>query len=74
VAYALSRPGEANLTVHDARGRHVATLVDGPKSVGTHNAVWDGRDTTGKAMPSGTYYLRLATDGSTLTRSATLLR
>jgi len=74
VTYALARPGEARLTVHDARGRHVATLVDGPQTVGTHEAIWDGRDATGKAMPSGTYYLRLETVGSTLTRSATLIR
>lgn len=74
VNYALARPGEVRLSVHDARGRHVKTLVDGPQSAGPHKAVWRGKGIAGQAMPSGTYYLHLETETGTLTKSATLLR
>jgi len=74
VSYTLPRPGEARLTVHDARGRQVAILVDSPETAGTHEAIWSGRDVAGKAMSSGTYYIWLEMNGETLTRMITLLR
>ncbi|MBU1674718.1 T9SS type A sorting domain-containing protein, partial [bacterium] len=74
IAYALPRPGPVRLTVHDARGRVLATLVDGVKAAGTHEAAWEGRDKTGKHVPSGTYFIHLETDDESSVRKTTLLR
>jgi hypothetical protein len=74
VTYTLPSPGETRLTVHDARGRLVATLLEAAMPAGEHEATWTGRDETGRAMPTGTYYLRLETATRSLMQMATLLR
>ncbi len=73
--FATARDGRAVLTVHDLRGRLVRTLVDGPLPAGTHTAVWDGRDSAGRALPTGLYMARLqAVGGVDATVKLTLLR
>ena len=74
VPYALTRPGPVRLSVYDAMGRRLAVLVDESKPAGAYRAVWDGTDDRGRALPSGSYRIRLETEGITATRSATLLR
>lgn len=51
------------LDIHDAQGRLVATLVDGPRPAGTYRAFWDGADRNGEEVPPGVYFSRLAIDG-----------
>ena len=72
--YDLGKPGRAQLTVHDVRGRLVAVLHDGFQEAGAHVATWRGRDTQGRDAPSGVYLARLQwTDGATV-RKFILLR
>ncbi|MBM3320780.1 MAG: hypothetical protein FJY73_08915 [Candidatus Eisenbacteria bacterium] len=62
------------LEIHDAAGRHVATLVDGRLGSGAHAVFWNGRHDSGAAVPSGVYFARLRTGGETAARKITLLR
>jgi hypothetical protein len=59
VSFELPREGRARVDAFDARGRHVATLVDEPKPAGRFQVQWLGRDDRGTALGSGVYYLRL---------------
>jgi hypothetical protein len=59
----LPRDGRLRVTVHDVRGRLVRVLADEDAAAGVHDRRWDGRDTRGRAMPSGVYVYRL-TSGS----------
>ena len=54
-------PGGAlvQLEVMDLRGRRVRTLVAEHQAEGSRTAVWDGRDSGGRAVASGTYLYRL---------------
>jgi len=70
----LPRPGPFTLRVHDLRGRVVRTVAEGTIPAGTHTATWNGRDDDGRALPSGTYVIRLEADGRTTTQRATLLK
>ncbi|MFO7653753.1 MAG: metallophosphoesterase [Candidatus Krumholzibacteriia bacterium] len=70
----LPRAGLVRLTVHDARGREVAVLVDGPLPAGEHTATWDGLDRTRLSAPSGVYFLRLDVDGTVSTRKILMAR
>ena len=47
------------LTIHDVAGRRVKTLVDGTVPAGRQGLLWKGTDDAGRAVASGTYYLRL---------------
>lgn len=74
IRFSLARPSSVRLTVHDVRGRRVRTLVDGSLPDGPRTAVWNGRDDSGRPLPSGTYLYHLTADGVTVTQSAVLLR
>ena len=47
------------LSVYDIQGRLVRSLLDEVRSAGANQVNWDGRDNTGRAAASGTYFARL---------------
>ncbi len=74
VSFDLPRPGSFTLRVHDLRGRAVRTLAEGVAPAGTHTAAWNGRDDSGRELPSGTYVIRLEAERYAATQRATLLK
>ncbi|HPF36187.1 MAG TPA: FlgD immunoglobulin-like domain containing protein [Candidatus Krumholzibacteria bacterium] len=73
VELTLPRAGVHTVRVIDARGRAVATLLDGAASAGAHVLQWDGLDDTGRAAATGTYFVQLVGDAGQA-RRFTLLR
>ncbi|MEX1055069.1 MAG: T9SS type A sorting domain-containing protein, partial [Rhodothermales bacterium] len=69
ISYSLPRSMHVRLSVYDALGRQVATLVDGLKSAGAHQAAVDA---TGWA--SGVYMYAIETEASTVTRKMIVLK
>lgn len=65
IAFRGAKTGSATLRAFDARGRHVATLYEGPITAEEAVVHWDGRDATGRMVASGPYFLRLETDAGT---------
>ncbi len=59
IRYDLSARSRVSLTVFDALGRQVTTLVSGVQPDGTYEATWNGRDHTGQKVSSGVYFYRL---------------
>ena len=70
VEYALPEAGHVELAVFDARGRRVATLVDGWRPAGTLSERWEA----GERVPSGVYLCRLVAGGRVETRKMLLLK
>jgi hypothetical protein len=68
LSFSLPQSGPVSLSVYDVSGRLVSTLVDRPMDAGTHQVVWDGRDSGGSVVANGVYMLRLQAGGETLTR------
>ena len=50
-----------------------AALVDGVLPAGEHSVVWDGRDDTGHAVPSGIYLYKIQSETETATKKMMLL-
>lgn len=73
-SYALPEAGPASVTVHDAQGRLVRALSEGPESAGSHEAVWDGLDAAGAPAASGVYFIRVVWNGQTRAARAVLAR
>jgi len=72
--YYLPEAGTVQLSVHDLRGHEVVVLVDEVKNAGSHNTFWDGRDSGGRGVAAGTYFVRLATKVEKVSRKITLVR
>ena len=56
------------LSIHDASGRLVRTLVNGPALEGTHTASWDGTDPSGRSVTSGIYFYQLQAGDKQITK------
>ncbi|MCK4547317.1 MAG: T9SS type A sorting domain-containing protein [Candidatus Eisenbacteria sp.] len=74
IRYQIPASSRVSLEVFDVAGRLVCTLVDEVRQAGLHAAVWNGRDTNGRDVPSGVYFYRLRTDGLEDTRKMLLLK
>jgi hypothetical protein len=66
--------GSTRLDVFDISGRLVKTLVYGDGITGRLDTTWDGTDSYGRRVSSGTYFYRLSVDDATVTRKMILLK
>mgnify|MGYP000845686628 FL=1 len=57
----------AELAVYSITSQRIRTLATDPMNAGTHTAVWDGRDDSGRAVSSGVYISRLTSGKHTAT-------
>ncbi|MFH1680418.1 MAG: glucoamylase family protein [Candidatus Eisenbacteria bacterium] len=74
IRYVLAEDCRVRLTVHDVRGRFLATLADIRRPAGDHSVPWDGRIAGGTEAASGAYFVRLEAGGEVLTRKLLLVR
>jgi len=63
IRFGLPAAGQVRLSVYDVTGRLIRTLIDGGLAEGPHEAVWDGRDASGRGVGSGSYFARLLAGG-----------
>ena len=74
IRFSLPASQEVGLAIFAADGKLVRTLVDGVKERGTHNATWDGRDTSGNPVSSGVYFYRLTAGKFSESKKMVLLK
>jgi flagellar basal-body rod modification protein FlgD len=58
--YNLSEPSDVIITITNAQGKTVKTIVKGQQEAGTHSISWDGKDTQGKEVADGSYKYAVA--------------
>jgi hypothetical protein len=66
--------GELTVAVYDVRGALVRRVFDGSAEEGAPTIRWDGRDETGREMPSGIYFLTAATSAAREERKVVRIR
>jgi len=59
IAFDLAHTGHTRLSIFNIRGMLIDKLVDEPMVRGSHTIQWDGRDSRGQSVASGTYFYRL---------------
>ena len=74
LSFELDRAGQLRIELYDLAGRRVATLLDEARPAGRVEVTWDGRDSSGRGVASGTYFARATTGGRTATAKLTLVR
>ncbi len=75
LSFGVAQPGWVTLSIHDASGRLLRTLVDGELDPSPdHSVVWDGCDGSGKPLPSGVYFSKLRTAGFETSGKLALIR
>ena len=74
LAFELPASGSVELSVYNAAGKRVATLLDGHAEAGRRSVRWRGVDDAGRPVASGVYFFRLELDGETVSRKGVLLK
>jgi len=69
----LATPAAARLDVFDVAGRRVRHMAL-PEAVGSLRVEFDGRDDSGKLLPSGVYFYRVLAAGQTVARKMVIAR
>jgi hypothetical protein len=59
VSFGLPSQSHVMVKVYSILGQEVATLMDGVQEAGYHNAVWNGKNSSGMQAASGVYLLRV---------------
>jgi len=72
--FSLSDEDYVRLTIHDVSGRVVRTLIDNTRTAGTHQVVWDGRDSRNTAVATGLYFVRVETSSDVQTQKIALIK
>ena len=75
IRFDLAEAAPVTLTVYDAAGQTVRTLVDGEHlSAGNYSRIWDGLNQNGEAVGSGVYFYEMDAGNFSSIKKMTLVR
>jgi hypothetical protein len=74
IAYQIPNAEFVEIDIFDILGRRVARLVKGYQEAGFYEAVWDGRDSNGLSLDSGTYLVRMKAGEFSCIKKMVLMR
>ncbi len=74
IGFSLPKPERAVVAIFDARGSRVTTLLDTYLHAGRHSIDWNGTDSAGLRVASGTYFCLLTAGKKRQSRKLVLLK
>jgi hypothetical protein len=74
IPFQLESRSRVQLGIYDARGMLVRELKNDDMPAGLHELVWDGRDTDGRSVATGVYFVRLMAGSREFTRKIVMLK
>ena len=74
ISFSLKIAGNTELTVYNALGQKVITLINNEMTAGAHNVQWNGLDANGKAVATGVYIYKLKSGDFSSTRKMLLIK
>jgi hypothetical protein len=74
IEFQVYAANQASLDIYDINGRLVATLLNGFVVPNRYSMIWDGRDHSGRKVPSGVYFYRLVSGAQHEARRMILLK
>jgi hypothetical protein len=74
IAYSIPKTTRATLKVYDVTGRMVKQLINKEQKPGAYTVGWQGRNSNGRKLPTGVYFVRLCAGSNTMTKKLILMR
>jgi hypothetical protein len=74
IDYSIPSEARVLLSIYDASGRFVRTVVDQTLAPNRYTAVWDGLSYSGERASSGIYFYRLVANGEELARKMIMVK
>ena len=74
ITYQLTSQKKIDLSICNLMGKEVIKLINEQQTAGSHQVVWNGKDTNGEEVSSGIYLAVLKSDDLTKVTKLTLIR
>ena len=74
IDFSVAYPQYINLAVYNVMGQRVSTLIDGFTVAGSYPVQWNGTDSSGRGVSSGTYFVRMSSEEGIYTSKIMLVR
>jgi len=74
VQFQLEKFGPVKISIIDILGKEVVTLLNKKLDSGNHSLLWNGKDSNGKSVESGIYFIRMHTGEKIRTKKITLVK
>ena len=74
ISYQISLFSKVELSIYDALGRKIRTLLDTFQSAGKYQIEWDGKNAKGQQVASGMYICRLRINQSVISKKMIMIR
>ena len=72
--FSLASAAPARLSIHDAAGRRITTLLSDDLKAGEHSVTWDGTDAAGLPVASGVFLAHLEVPGAETSTKVLMLK
>ncbi len=75
IRFSITEQQNVKVTIYNIKGQKVKTLLNDNLSVGTHEVVWNGEESSGKKTGSGVYFYRISPEhGEPVTKKCIMLK
>jgi hypothetical protein len=72
--FSLAQAGHVRVSIFDAAGRLVTTLVDEVREAGAQAVTWNGRNEANRVVPAGFYFVRAESHGTVQVQKIALIK
>ncbi len=63
ISFSIPEASKIDLSIYNIKGQKVKILINDEFEKGTHNIIWNGKDSFGKKVGSGVYFYKLKVNG-----------
>jgi type IX secretion system substrate protein len=74
ILFSLSQSEQVSIKIFDLSGRLVKTLANNELQQGTHQIIWDAKNTIGNVVSSGIYLVRLSAGNYSITKKLSVIK
>jgi hypothetical protein len=74
ISFEIPRVGIVLINIYDINGRLIRSYGSSKQSAGIHTFIWDGRNSSGVSVSSGTYFCQVHFNDSYLTNKLVLIK
>ncbi len=74
IRFSLDQGAHTGLAIYDGQGRLIRVIHDGFLAAGNHRFAWDGKNSAGEKVASGTYYYQIQSGTRQLEKKMLLIR
>ena len=67
ISFSLNKEEFVSIDIYNMTGKHIISLMNGKKKIGTYNIHWSGRDKNDALITTGQYFYQLRTSSSSTT-------